>query len=318
MLPLWPTMSRRALRIQRAALILGRRLLLLSAVSAWLLVPASAWGGLRVTITEPADGATVPAGALLVRGTIDASGTEVGVAVNGLQAAVEANGFAVVVPVGPDVTELTATATTAAGATAGHSVGISVVGSPDSAAALQGNPQGGVAPLTVTYSLPSGGDVTAVELDLEGDGTPDFAGSSLDGQVFTYAQPGLYVPTAALTNAHGDRVTVSTVVHVLDANALEAVLQTRWAHLKDALRRGDVEAGLQTLAVGIRARYRPAMEALGGDLPAFGEGLGDLHVVSLLEGLAEAVTVRLEDGQREVYFIYVTPDEDGIWRIAAM
>jgi hypothetical protein len=37
-----------------------------------------------------------------------------------------------------------------------------------------------------------------------------------------------------------------------------------------------------------------------------------------LEGLAEAVTIRLENGQFAVYFVYFAPDEDGIWRILAM
>jgi len=43
--------------------------------------------------------------------------------------------------------------------------------------------------------------------------------------------------------------------------------------------------------------------------------LGDLRVISLQDGLIEAATVRLESGQRRVYFIYFAPDHDGIWRI---
>src|SRR5439155_6427623 len=69
--------------------------------------------GLQVTITQPQGSATVPAGSLLVRGTVQAGGAEVGVAINGVPAAVEGTTFAALVPVAPDTTSLTAMGTTA-------------------------------------------------------------------------------------------------------------------------------------------------------------------------------------------------------------
>lgn len=36
-------------------------------------------------------------------------------------------------------------------------------------------------------------------LDVDGDGLADFAGPSLQGQIFTYTQPGLYFPTGYMT-----------------------------------------------------------------------------------------------------------------------
>ncbi len=273
---------------------------------------------LAVQITTPAGDAPLTPGPLLVRGTVKAGGAEVGVVVNGVLAAVQGTTFAALVAVSPETTTLTAHATTAAGATATHSVAITVAPTLEPAMALLPSPQSGVAPLIVAFSLLGGPVPTQVELDVEGNGIVDFTGPSLEGHTFTYPQPGLYVPRVILTDARGTRLSASTVVQVLDPTILEGLLQAKWQGMRDALRRGDTEGVLQTVAVGIRTRYRPALETLRGDLPALAATLGDLQVISFQDGLAEAATVRLEDGQRRVYFIYFVPDDDGIWRIGGM
>ncbi len=273
---------------------------------------------LNIQITVPATGAILPPGLLLVRGAVAAGGAEVGVLVNGVPAAVQGSDFAALVQVTPATIILTAVATSASGATASHSVAITVSATPAPGIVLHASPQSGVAPLTVAFSLLGGPVPTQVELDFDGNGTVDFTGPSLEGRSFTYPQPGLYVPRVTLTDARGIRLTASAVVQVFDPTTLEGLLQAKWQGMKDALRRGDTEGVLQTVAVGIRTRYRPALETLRGDLPALAATLGDLQVISFQDGLAEAATVRLEDGQRRVYFIYFAPDDDGIWRILGM
>ncbi|MBI3455808.1 MAG: hypothetical protein HY002_08470 [Candidatus Rokubacteria bacterium] len=64
---------------------------------------------------------------VLVQGTVTVpAGTEVGVTVNGVVAAVSGGGFAALVPVDPSVSSLTATGADATGATGSDSIPVSV------------------------------------------------------------------------------------------------------------------------------------------------------------------------------------------------
>jgi hypothetical protein len=101
---------------------------------------------LQVSITQPSPGATVPAGMLLVRGTIEAGGVEAGVSVNGVPAAIQGSIFAALVPVASDTTTVTATGTTASGATASSSVAITVSSTSGDAIELVATPFSGVPP----------------------------------------------------------------------------------------------------------------------------------------------------------------------------
>ncbi|MGH2359841.1 MAG: hypothetical protein ACRDGM_04770, partial [bacterium] len=193
---------------------------------------------LNIQMTVPSPGATVPAGSLLVRGTVQAGGAELGVSVNGFPAAVDGNSFAALVPVAPNTTTLIAQATTASGATASHAITIAVVATSTTTFALHASPHSGVAPLTVTFSLLEGAAAN-VDLDFDGDGTVDFSGASLESRTFTYTQPGFYIPTAAVIDSQGNRVTANAVVQVFDRTILDFLLQAKWTSMKDALRRGD-------------------------------------------------------------------------------
>ncbi|HEU5323792.1 MAG TPA: Ig-like domain-containing protein, partial [Methylomirabilota bacterium] len=105
----------------------------------------------RITITEPLEGATVAAGMLVVRGTLQEAAGEVGVVVNGLPAAVHGDQFAAAVPVTAETSSVVAVATTAAGATASHTIAIGVPATGDSLLTLHATPATGVAPLTVAF-----------------------------------------------------------------------------------------------------------------------------------------------------------------------
>ena len=272
-----------------------------------------------VTITEPSDGASVATGSLLVSGTVETEEAEVGVTVNGLPAAVDGTTFAALVPVTPDTTTLTAVATTASDGTASDTIGLTVTpaSDPDLILRLLPSPSSGVAPLAVTFSLFGGPVPVSINLDLEGDGTTEFSGPSLEGQTFTYTQAGLFFPTVTVTDADGSQFTASTVVQVHNQAALDALLQGKWTGMKDALRAGDIPLALTQITVRSRPRYDAAFQAIAARLLDIDNILTDVTLVEVRNGVGTYNATRADAGVEKLFDVRFVMDEDGIWRVDA-
>jgi len=271
---------------------------------------------LVVQITDPTPGATVTADSVLVRGLVDAGGLEVGVTVNSSPAAVVGNTFAAHVPVSPETTTLTAIATTVTGASATQSIVVTVATAPTPAVTLRASPASGVAPLRVSFSLVGGPVPTAVELDREGDGLIEFTGTSLEGQSFTYAQAGVYTPSATITDSDGNRFTAGTVVQVYDRAGLDNVLQSKWTGMRGALREGRIEEALEFIAQDFREEFRLDFTALAPFLPTLGQELEGIRFVAIRGHRAQYELLSTEDGVTFSYNVEFIRDVDGIWRIA--
>jgi PKD repeat protein/sugar lactone lactonase YvrE len=269
---------------------------------------------LTVHITTPTAGATVLAGSLLVHGMVDAGGTEVGVVVNGVPAAVQGTTFAALVPVDSNTTILTAVATTTAGTSASHSVALAVSGT--QTITLLASPQTGVAPLTVSFSLASSSAPATIAMDFDGNGTVDFTRPKLDGQTFTYTQPGLYFPIVTITDAQGNRFMATTLVQVYDQLALDVSLQAKWITMRDSLSRGDIEGTLQFIAMDSRDEFRADFTALTAFLPTFASALENIRLVSVRNARIEYELLSVENGATFSYYVEFIRDTDGIWRIA--
>ncbi|MBI2160548.1 MAG: hypothetical protein HYU25_09270 [Candidatus Rokubacteria bacterium] len=267
---------------------------------------------LRVTITEPTDGATAPVGYLVVRGTVDAAGAEVGVTVNGVPAALQGTAFAVQMPVVSGPTTVTALATSETGATAGHSVNVLVT--PGAGPSLRATPESGAAPLGVSFSLLGVAGAT-VALDLDGDGATDFTGPTLDGQSFTYTQPGIYVVGVTVTDPQSAQVVARTVVNVFDGASLDALLHAKWQALKDALRVGDIPRALSTIVARSRPRYEALFRLLAPRLATIDTILTDLVLDEIDGREAFYAMVRTDGGVAKSFEVRFSIDEDGIWRL---
>jgi hypothetical protein len=272
-----------------------------------------------IKITSPASGSTVTGPEVLVQGTMPASfGPDVAVAVNGRRALAGNGGFAALVRVDASVTALTAVASDANGAPLDDdTVAVSVEPGPlEPAVTLHASPAVGLAPLSVELTLMSRVAVGQIALDQDGDGDVDFQGPGLEGLRFTYTQPGVYLATATVTNGGGSHK-ASALVQVFDRPALEALLQAKWAAMKDALRRGDVEAALRFIAANARDRYRSAFQVIAADLPDIDAILG---AITFADAWAYEVTFtmpRSDAGVEKTFEVRFGVDADGIWRLRA-
>ncbi|HKW93220.1 MAG TPA: Ig-like domain-containing protein [Methylomirabilota bacterium] len=273
--------------------------------------------GLQVAITEPSGGATVPSGLLLVRGTVASSGAEVGVAINGVVAAVQGSSFAAMVPVSAPSAVLTAVVTAASGATASQTVSVAVSDQGDNVVTLRVHPASGGVPLTTTFSLLSGPVPARIELDFDGNGQTDFDGTALEGQVFAYSSAGVYFPRVRVTDAQGNVLTATTVVQALDQVQLESQLQARWTALRDALSRSDVTAAVALFAEASRDAYRDQLTALAGAgaLGQVAADLGGITAVKILDKAAEYELRAMRQGVAYSYYVLFVIDTDGVWRI---
>jgi parallel beta helix pectate lyase-like protein len=274
-------------------------------------------GSVTIAIAEPAAGATVPSGVVLVRGTVAGGGPEIGVTVNGVVAAVRGGTFAAMVAASAPSITLAAVATTPAGGSASASVAVAVSDAGENAVTLRASPGTGGAPLVTSFSLLGGPVPVRVELDVDGDGQADFSGPALEGQPFTYPSPGLYLPTVRVIDSQGVALTARAVVQVLDRADLEALLQPKWAALRDALGRSDVPAALSLFAGASRDAYQDQLAALAGAgaLPQVAADLGPITAVRVLDRAAEYELRAVQRGATYSFYVLFVVDTDGVWRL---
>src|SRR5260370_41652619 len=149
----------------------------------------------------------------------------------------------------------------------------------------------GGAPLLASFSFFGGPVPARVELDFDGDDRVDFDGPALEGRTFTYSAPGLYFPVVKVTDVQGTVSTARAVVQVMDQAGLDAVLQPKWAALRDALSRGDVPAAVALFAGASRDAYQDQLSALAGAgaLPQVAAGLGAIRAGGARARAAEEV-----------------------------
>jgi hypothetical protein len=238
------------------------------------------------------------------------------VAVNGVPAAVHAGEFLAALHVSPGPMELVATATEPNGATAEARQSVTATESLEASVRLLVNPAGGLAPLTVEFGLSSVVGLTDVKLDLEGDGWVEFEGLTLEGQTYTYGQPGVYIATVQATDVDGHTHSATAVVEVYDRAVLDHRLQTLWIGFKDAVRIGDVMGAVTFLHTETRDSYADQLRLLRPQtLSSIDTYLTSIQLIDVGSKGAEYAMSRDRDGVTLSFSVWFRVDKDGIWRL---
>jgi hypothetical protein len=269
---------------------------------------------LLVRITEPAPGATVASGQVLVRGTVEAAGAEVGVVINGVPAAVLGTTFSALVPVTADTTSLTAVASLSSGATATSRISVSIAAAPTPPVLLDAFPVGGAAPLRVTFAVQNntGRPLVAFELDFDGDGVADFTSAAFTEPQTTYTGQGLFLATLRATDDQGQVYATSTLVSVGGMPALEP----KWEGLKAALRSGDISTAVSFIHSASRPRYEAVFRRLTPEhLTMIDRYMTTITPVEVGPNGAEYAMRRERDGELLSFPVWFQVDSDGIWRL---
>ncbi len=288
-------------------------------------IPVAVAPQLRVEIDTPLSGALLDQHAAVVWGTVRRNDEqEVGVTVNGQVAHLWKKAFAALVPLQPGENTLTVTAAATSGLTAAGAV---TVTAPNGAGQLRLSafptsgimtlqPNGSealVTTLAVDASLP--GEIVNYAWDCFGTGRIDREGPALAELTFSYFAPGYYFPTVTVTDSFGNTARATVLVHVVDRVELDALLQGKWAGMKQKLVAGDVEAALNSVVSWREHDYRELFGKLAGRFPAI---FAPPDTLSLSSGYEEQYVydnLVVEGDKVFSYPVRFVRDVDGILRI---
>jgi hypothetical protein len=270
-----------------------------------------------IAIHSPASGALINDHSVLVTGLFDTSLGEVGINVNGYVALQDGDEFAALIPADAQTTSLTATVKSSSGTgLASHNIAVTVQ-PPTTEQILFFRPSPGISLVSqeVSFTLTSLNPFTQLELDGNGDGTVDFTGTTLQGQVVTFAEPGLYYPNIKVTETGGAVRTETTIVQVLDGTQIDAMLQSKWTSMKNALRSGDIAGALNHIILRRRSTYQGMFNALTIPLANIDQVLTAIVPIEQ-RGIEVAYEMLVtESGFQYSYLVLFALDEDGVWRI---
>jgi len=284
-------------------------------------VPKSLKVAPTLTITSPANGASIPGGYLQVRGTFTGDST-VGISINGVPAYIVGNAFvSPPITIAPSATAgVEAIATNLAGETAtqSRSVDTTVVAPKVTLETTRGAT---FRDLDIDFRvvLATEEALLGITLDFNNDGTPEFSGTdpALAPQTFRYAAPGIYTARVTITTSAGT-ASFDRQVAILDFEQHRTRPCTLYGILRDRLTQNDVPGALRVFPQEYRARYQTLFNALGTNRPTMATRLGT--IANGIYGLsyAEIYVVFPENGIEKATPLRVDQGTDGVWRIESL
>jgi len=274
-------------------------------------------GRIDLSITAPADGATVTARSVVVTGIIaNASGVETGITVNGIAAALTGNQFVVNnVSLTAGANVITVTATDVNGTTATKSVTVNAV-LPDHYIKLSAYPESGTAPLEVNLRLGGTFSVSNPALTFTGPGAAEqLPGGVPEEYRYRLLSEGVYSFTARAAGPDGAACEDTVSISVLPLEQVDALLRSKWAALSDALKNKDIAAALAMMDERSRERYQVIFNLLKDSLPDIMAANTGLVLQSITGERAYYELYAAENGATYAYRLSFIKDDKGLWLI---
>jgi hypothetical protein len=271
-----------------------------------------------ITLTSPANGATVNGESLLATGRIQAPANS-GVTVNGVIAIVDAGGnfYANAVPLQPGINTLTATVTTQSRKTVSVNNAVSSSGPLPvviSATALQGP-----VALTVAFRFENLAGVPLASFSFNPGGAGNVAASGPDDLIaFTYTQAGTYQAALTLFDTAGTSSQQPFAIQAQDPAQLDQLFRALWNGVNTALVAGDKAKAMTFLNAAAQEKYGPVFDKIMPQMASLVASYSPLQRASLSSRIGEYAINRTIDGVNRIFFIYFLQDANGAWLIDAM
>ena len=284
--------------------------------------------GPHVFFDTPADHATVPGSRIVTTGRATGR-NDIGITVNGRAADIDLahtgrpdDPFRWVASVrnmetGPVTLEAIVTDTHGGHATATRSV---VFAPSSDEVSLEPSASVGVAPFLTSFDITMSPafELASFAIDFDGDGHDDVSGLTAvpEPLTFEYRNAGIHRPRLRAADSNGVVHVSEPVIVVQTEAAIDRIVRERWDELRQRLAAQDVDGASELFSRPARGKYREVHTKLFARLPAIAAEMELLGALSITAQYAEYLVTRVEDGKTRGYYLSMTRDGDGIWRIA--
>lgn len=274
---------------------------------------------LEITITSPLNGAILNRTKTMVKGTIRAGTTDVGVKVDGIIAEIKGNEWIannVLLSEGINIIE--AVATDSYGNTDTETITVQT-NDITQAVVLSANITSGIAPLTASISVSTDipNPIISYQMDYEGDGTIDYTGTTFEDISHTYISEGIYFPTLTTTDNQGNTFSDTIAVTVLSKTEIDTMLKGKWERMKEALLNQNVEGAILNFAPDVQEIYKNQFTSLKSVLSDIINELNtaQINLVFLEDEIAEYELLVIREGKSFSFHLKFIKDSNGLWKI---
>jgi hypothetical protein len=272
-----------------------------------------------ITITSPAEGASVTGSSVMVEGTVNNSfGNETGITVNRMNiASLSGNTFAVNrVPLIEGVNTITVTAVDTIGTTATKSITVNATTAANYIR-LTAYPESSMAPMGVNLRINGSFSIVNPVITPQGPATVEqLVSDNPDEYKYRIATEGLYYFTAQVTgpdnNVYQDTVAVTALSPQIDA-----LLRGKWEEMKSALSNQDINGAVLNFVSDTQANYNKLFTGLKSVLPSYVAELYTTQVdlISIEDNKATYRISVTRNGTALSFHLLFIQDYNGIWKI---